>query len=221
MVTRLNKNVSQLPYPDIAYLREKHSVERHTEEVVGEDQLTRKSLSSTMGASNDIDFETLVGQTQTAAPHNVDLFADIPGTPTTEMPALLDSVSNTTMPGSTRSSTPTLKPNYPSRASALGARKLPSPLAPPPRPAAQTSMQPVAQGTTHSTGLFDALVADASDKSGPPTLARTSTKPVAATINAPTPPPGWGGGILQPQRPNKTPNNASSKSTWADFDPLK
>lgn len=211
--------------PDMAYLHEQQSVQKHTEEMVGDAQGSRKSLSSTMNASNDLDFETLVGQTQSAASNELDLFADMPGTPTTEMPALLDSVPKPL--GAPRSNSVTMPPaGIPSHLRASHAPKLSSPLAPPPRPMSATMSQPTTPSATPSTGLFDALMADKPAEPLPtpvrPPLPQTASQPNLASASRPTAPPGWGGGLLVPERKSTSTGPAPvPKSTWADFDPLK
>lgn len=209
----------------MAYLHEQQSVQKHTEEMVGDAQGSRKSLSSTMNASNDLDFETLVGQTQSAASTGLDLFADVPGTPTTEMPALLDSVPKSQ--GAPRSNSVSV-PNagVPNHVRASHAPKLSSPLAPPPRPMSATVSQPATPSATPSTGLFDALMAD--KPANPPAttvrppLPQTASQPNLASTPGPSAPPGWGGGLLVPERKSTATGPAPvPKSTWADFDPLK
>ncbi|KAI3624533.1 ppk32 [Malassezia furfur] len=195
------------------------------EQMVGDAQGSRKSLSSTMNASNDLDFETLVGQTQSAASTGLDLFADVPGTPTTEMPALLDSVPKSV--GAPRSNSVSV-PNavVPNHVRASHAPKLSSPLAPPPRPMSATVSQPATPSATPSGGLFDALMAD--KPANPPAttvrppLPQTASQPNLASTPGPTAPPGWGGGLLVPERKSTaTGPTPVPKSTWADFDPLK
>lgn len=208
----------------MAYLKETQSVEEHTSEMVNEQNkaASRPSLSSRIGANTDVDFETLVGQTQAAAPSSLDtLLFDGPST-NMDMPSLLDSMAKPASAASTPALVPS--PAMSPRPSLQAPRATPS-LAPPPRPAMTMSQPTTPAATSTSTGLFDALVSDPVPSKAPAmlTLSAPPLQPTRATVHTakPSAPPGWSGGMLQPQAPSTSSASVPSKSTWADFDPLK
>ncbi|WFD44032.1 Protein kinase domain-containing protein ppk32 [Malassezia psittaci] len=218
----------------LAHLRDQHEVQRHTENVVAENSSTRKSLSTTINTTNDLDFETLVGHTQSNQRSNIDLLSDQSRNSSIDMSVLLDSVPQNLAPVHSTAQPPPVKAPRSTGMSTSAVGIPPSTLhslsPPPSRPTLRHSQSRTeGMGMAQSSGLFDALMnnAQSSDTtwsaSSMQSPTNTTFAPKLASNTAAIPPPGWGGGLLEPDRPRHTQSttNLPTKSTWSDFDPLK
>lgn len=211
---------------DVVHLREQHNVQSHTDEVVGGLRSSRKSLPSTFVTSNDLDFETLVGQTQTVEPTGLDMLLDHNATPSTELPALLNGFSKSSKDnflGTPRTPLSNSSPTSFAPRAHVDQDKVHSinkstPALGAPQNPGTTFSQPTTACTIHHTGLFDVLVTDAQVEASKMTPA--SSQPNFQRNSGPIP-PGWEGGLLKPQVGGATTSHVPSTSSWADFDPLK
>ncbi|WFC99582.1 Protein kinase domain-containing protein ppk32 [Malassezia yamatoensis] len=218
----------------LAHLRDQHEVQRHTENVVAENSSTRKSLSTTITTTTDLDFETLVGHTQSDQRPNIDWLNEPSRNSSIDMSALLDSMPQNLASAHSAVESRPVKGSQTTGMSTSEIGISPSTfhsLSPPPsKPILRHSQSRTeGMGMAQSSGLFDALInnsqtpdtawsASAMQSPANDTLA---SKPALST--AAVPPPGWGGGCLEPDRPRHTRSttNLPTKSTWSDFDPLK